>query len=428
MAISTSTGRDTAQRRTDLDWARIAAFALLILYHIGMYYVPEDWVVKSPHIVPWLQIPMDWSSPWRLLLLFIVSGAATRFMAGKFPPGALFASRSLRLLPPLIFATLVVIPPEFYVQAIERYGYGGGYPSFWADWLRGRSDLCGTDGCVFVPNWDYLWFVAYLWIYTALLLGGFALAPHLRAWLDARGRWLLAGPRLFLVPAGVLIAARLVLRHFWPETHNLIDDWYLHTVYFLCFLFGYLFATSDAVWDGFKGRRHLALGVAVVSYALYALYAWRYAGDGHPPMTARLLMVTDYGVDQWAWVAAALGYARRYLTDRDGPARRYLTEAIFPYYIVHQTAIVVVAHLLLPLRLSLAAEAAILVVATVASCAGTYEIARRVAWLRPWFGLKRSPVQAKPMRPPAATSAPIWPPYQHSLQPAAVRRPGRTMR
>jgi peptidoglycan/LPS O-acetylase OafA/YrhL len=30
-------------RRTDLDWIRIGAFALLILYHVGMFYVPSDW-------------------------------------------------------------------------------------------------------------------------------------------------------------------------------------------------------------------------------------------------------------------------------------------------------------------------------------------------------------------------------------------------
>ena len=31
-----------------LDGLRVAAFALLIPYHVGMYYVTWDWHVKSP--------------------------------------------------------------------------------------------------------------------------------------------------------------------------------------------------------------------------------------------------------------------------------------------------------------------------------------------------------------------------------------------
>ena len=37
------------QRRHDLDWVRVCAFGLLVLYHVGMYYVTWDWHVKSPH-------------------------------------------------------------------------------------------------------------------------------------------------------------------------------------------------------------------------------------------------------------------------------------------------------------------------------------------------------------------------------------------
>jgi len=34
-------------RRYDMDWLRIIAFGLLILYHCGMFYVTWDWHVKS---------------------------------------------------------------------------------------------------------------------------------------------------------------------------------------------------------------------------------------------------------------------------------------------------------------------------------------------------------------------------------------------
>jgi glucans biosynthesis protein C len=75
--------------------------------------------------------------------------------------------------------------------------------------------------------------------------------------------------------------------------------------------------------------------------------------------------------------------------NRDGPARRYLTDAIFPFYIVHQTVIVVYAHNLQMLKLPLAIEAPLLIATTISTCFISYEIVRRISWLRPLFGLKR---------------------------------------
>lgn len=71
------------QRRHDLDWVRILAFGLLVPYHVGMYYVTWDWHVNSPHASHALEPFMLMSSPWRLSLLFLVSGAATAFLLGK---------------------------------------------------------------------------------------------------------------------------------------------------------------------------------------------------------------------------------------------------------------------------------------------------------------------------------------------------------
>ena len=36
---------DPNVRRYDLDWLRIIAFGLLILYHVGMFYVTWGWHV-----------------------------------------------------------------------------------------------------------------------------------------------------------------------------------------------------------------------------------------------------------------------------------------------------------------------------------------------------------------------------------------------
>ena len=88
------------ERRVDLDWVRIGAFGLLILYHVGMFYVSWDWHIKSAQPVAALEPLMLVLNPWRLALLFLVSGVATRFMLRKTAAGALLRARSSRLLDP----------------------------------------------------------------------------------------------------------------------------------------------------------------------------------------------------------------------------------------------------------------------------------------------------------------------------------------
>ena len=84
--ISQSANSDRAgtERRIDLDWVRIAAFGLLIFYHVGMLYVSWGFHIKSAHRITALEPLMLVLNPWRLSLLFLVSGVATRFMLRKY--------------------------------------------------------------------------------------------------------------------------------------------------------------------------------------------------------------------------------------------------------------------------------------------------------------------------------------------------------
>ena len=71
----------------------------------------------------------------------------------------------------------------------------------------------------------------------------------------------------------------------------------------------------------------------------------------------------------------------------------WLTLGVFPFYIVHQTVIVVAGHHLARMGLNQALEAAIMIAITFGACLLSYETVRRVAVLRPLFGLK---FRAKP--------------------------------
>jgi glucans biosynthesis protein C len=85
--------------------------------------------------------------------------------------------------------------------------------------------------------------------------------------------------------------------------------------------------------------------------------------------------------------AAIFGFVRG-IAFTDSPSLRYLREAVFPVYILHQTIIIVLAHHAQPLDWRPAVEGPLLILATFALSFLGFEIVRRVRWLRPLFGLK----------------------------------------
>lgn len=375
-------------RRIDLDWIRIAAFGLLILYHVGMVFVPWYYHVKSTHLYTALEPFMLVLNPWRLCLLFFVAGTATRFMAVRISPGPLLRSRSVRLLLPLAFGMLVIVPPQPYWEVVSRGLFSGSFFDFYTErYFAFAAQFCSGGRCIVLPTWNHLWFIAYLWVYTlVLMLFALLLPGSLRRAEDGIAR-VLSGVWLLALPAIVLVLYRVFLFPRFPQTNGLLDDWYNHALYLSIFMLGFLIARSDPVWDAIVRSRWVSLGVAAVAFAGFIVVRASMPPGGSLPVPWQMFSRTAYGIYQWCCIVTILGFGRRWL-NRDSSVRRYLTDAIFPYYIVHQTTIVGVAFALRGAGLSVAAEATIIIAATIASCALSYEIVKRVAWLRPLFGLK----------------------------------------
>ncbi|AXA90256.1 acyltransferase family protein [Massilia sp. YMA4] len=376
----------SASRLYFLDWLRIIAFFLLILNHTGMYYVTWDWHVKSPHASDAIEPLMLLSSPWRMSLLFLISGAASGFLLAKLANGRFLRERSRRLLLPLLFGMLVIVPPQPFCEVIEKLGYAGSYPDFMRLYVTGYHGFCRGDDCLDLPTWNHLWFVAYLWAYTVLLalLATVAGAARL-ARAGERLAAVLTGWRALVLPAAYLALARVALKPYFEETHALVDDWYNHAVYLPLFLAGVLLARQARFWAALERLRWPALAVAAAGWALLiCLYSLPNAGQ--PDLALRIVAACVRSPFQWCAIVALCGFARRHL-NADGPARRYLTAAVFPVYIVHQTLIVGMAMLLKPLRIAPATEGAILVVLTCVFSFGIFEAVRRVPGVRALFGI-----------------------------------------
>ncbi|RXT53482.1 acyltransferase [Bosea sp. Tri-44] len=376
-----------AEHRLDLDWIRIGAFGLLILYHVGMLYVSWGFHVKSAHRLRELEPLMLLLNPWRMALLFLVSGAATRFMLGKYEIGTFARRRSARLLIPLAFGMLVVVPLQSWAEVVEKLGFSGSYLDFWfGHYLAFDQGFCrvenGRQNCIILPTWNHLWFVVYLFLYTMALAGLIALAPGLAARCERFLERALPGLLLLIGPALLLGLNRFLIFPAAPPTYIVVGDWYQHVLYGFCFLFGFLAARSQILAERTERLRWFAL---VLAAAAFLAMLWLRAQP--PGDLRRLAGPFIYGLDQWCWIVAILGFARRHLSRSDGPVRRYLVEAVFCWYIVHQTAIILAAHWLKPLALPAGQEASLVIAITALACAASYEIARRIGWLRPLFGI-----------------------------------------
>jgi peptidoglycan/LPS O-acetylase OafA/YrhL len=230
---------------------------------------------------------------------------------------------------------------------------------------------------------NHVWFVLYIAAYT--LVAVILLARP--RFLDRLGEMLersLVSWRMLVLPIVYLAIVRLLLFPWFGISNQLPVDWYNHAVSLAAFVFGFAVVGREGVWQALESQRRRALAVAAVALPVLILL---HVFKGTTVWDANLRHVV-YAIDQWAVITAVLGYGSRYLRRADGPALRYLTQAIFPCYLAHQTILVVVAFALKHQSLPGPLEAALLVGATLAGSLAVYEVVRRINPVRPLWGLK----------------------------------------
>ena len=377
-------------RRHDIDALRALAFGLLILYHLGMYYVAGwPWHLKSAHAAPWLQWPMLFVNIWRMDLVFLVSGIAFGFLArGAASPWRLIGRRAWRLLVPLLFGMYFVVAFQAYAEAVDKGAIAPGFLAFFQRYLSGgpwpKGAFAGSD---FGVTWNHLWYLPYLFTYSAVL-------ALIRPWMGRPAALFdrLRGWKLLLLPALPLMLYGLVLAPRFPATHDLLHDGYLHPLYFTVFLYGYWMGTDAALWAELARLRHVALALALALVA--AFFVLRAL-----PIDASWLQRALRALYLWSALAAILGYAHRHL-NRPWRWLPWANESIYPWYMLHQTLIIAGAVLLARWPLGPALEPALLLAITVGGCwLLTDGLIRRVRWLRPLFGLKLAEPRPAPKRP-----------------------------
>lgn len=374
------------KRRHDIDALRVIALGLLIIYHTLLVFEPIGWRVTSDHAGRWAILLAETMTPWRLEVIFAIGGIAAAFLLSSRSVSSFLSTRSQRLLIPFVFGVIVLVPPQIYVHLLHNGEVTSSYMDFWlsGSWFTFDHDIP-------MPDLAHVWFLPYLFLYSALL-----------AWLLAKQPGVLqrARARIERKPIWVIVAFAVawnaIVQTLPPPFPNLwkvlLGDIPAHLLYAPAFFVGFLIAGSERFWNGLTDARR-SLGLLALAAMLLNLTLLRFS-QVHPSVEANLVANISKGVFGGAMVFAVFAWGRWALCEPI-PGLAYATDAILPVYLLHQTVLVVVAYASGAIHWPVILAMPFLALTSFALPLLVYHLLiRNVSWLRFLFGLKAHPAKA----------------------------------
>jgi peptidoglycan/LPS O-acetylase OafA/YrhL len=344
------------ERRYDIDWMRVIAIGLLLIYHIAIAFQPWGLLIgfiQSDEPMPSLWIPMTMLNVWRIPLLFFVSGMGVFFAMRKRNILGLLKERTVRILIPFIFGFLA-ISPLHVVLIMDYYGQAPQY----------------------MPSAGHLWFLGNIFTYVLILSPLFYYLKKNDQGKLAVGIKKLFSNSLGLAIAIIIMVAEAVLVN--PNPFELYaETWHGFFIGLLAFLLGFLFVFSG------KGFWSMLLKWKWVFVILAsALYIFR--------LIEFDLVAPSYlmSIESCLWIFSAFAFALKCL-NKPSKTLTYLSQAAYPIYIIHIFMLYGACWLIFPLEIPVELQFVLVVLFTFTGCFALYELViRRVSLLRPLFGLK----------------------------------------
>ena len=389
----------TRKRAYYVDWLRVIAVLALFPFHTGQiynegvaFYIKES--VSVPLIMGINSFIYLWHMPLFMFLSGIGSYYALRFRSGK----EYLFERFKRLIIPLVFGTLVLIPPLTYLRmfgdpnsvwpggAADNAipGFDQSYFEYYPDFFNGIYPNGNAD-------WGHLWFLAYLFTFSLIALPIFLYIK------SEKGGWMIdwlkkivmkpAGIFLFFVPIALI---EVLLRRAYPNMQNLISDWANFLMFITVFIYGFILESDEQFGEAVDShwRAALAIGLLIVT-GLSVVFA-AHLNTGFNQDTYYFVEMILRGISIWFCMIGFLGFGRRYL-NRKGKFIQYASEAALPVYILHLPVLGMIGFYVIEFDLPLVIEyLAILVLSLIVSVL-VYEIAvKRFNFVRFFFGLKKT--------------------------------------
>ncbi|MGN7819226.1 acyltransferase family protein [Chitinophaga sp. 22536] len=395
----------TSSRQTYLDWLRIIAIAAVLFFHSAMPYVAYwEWHIKNNATSHVLLEMNDFLHRFRMPLLFFISGTVSYYMLQSRSGSGFLGLRFRRLFVPLLLGMLVIVPPQVYLERVTQ-GYQGNFWHFYAEMFRTGAYPKGNI------SWHHLWFICYLLVYDILCAPLFVWwsSPAGKKWLQKLNT-LATGKRIYLLIVPSVICHAFLAR-MYGETNDLVHDYAYFPYWLLYLVAGFVCIANPLLMDSLERNRRSSFAVAFVSIVAINYFRWNGLEPAHGWHGPAGWCYTALAVaSAWMWVFTAVGYGKRYL-NRKSRVLGYANEAVYPFYILHQTVIVILTYYLAPLHEDIGLKYIFTVVVTFMISMSIFHLfIRPYAPMRFLFGMK-----------PAARRQPVAEAVDNlSLQPQTV--------
>lgn len=346
----------STERRYDIDWLRVIAIGLLLIYHVAIGFQP--WgvfigFIQNSDPLESIWIPMSMLNVWRIPLLFFVSGMGVCFAIRRRNFKQLFIERSKRILLPFMFGMLAIAPLHTFL---------------WQDYYQQDME--------YFLNPSHLWFLANIFIYVVVLSPVFFYLKKnqggtLNIWLNK----VFSNPLGFAIILVPFIAEAMLVNPEGFEVYAMTGHGFWLGM--IAFLVGFCCVYSGpAFWQTAKKWKWLFLALALALYIVRLVFFE--------------LKSPNYllSIESNLWIFGVFGLGYTYLNK---PSKRltYLSQAAYPVYIIHMFFLYLGSYIFFGMELHVVLKFILTVLFTGLGCWLTYEYGiRRVRFLRPYFGLK----------------------------------------
>jgi peptidoglycan/LPS O-acetylase OafA/YrhL len=374
-------------RRYDLDWLRVLGILSVFVYHSTRFFNLEDWHVKNPFTYAWVEMPESFMEIWMMPLIFLISGASLFYALNKGGAGTFFKDKVLRLLVPLVVAMFTHASWQVYLERLTHGQFNGSYFAFLPHYFEGVYLGDGSPGN-FAFAGMHLWYLMILFVYSLIFY------PLFR-WWKGSGRGVLekignlcASPwTLWLVLALPIYFLDLFIDD-TPWAFGSGGWGFLYYIPFL--LYGFIIVSHERLQANIKRARWAYLLAGLI---LSAAFVFLGANASNPVIAPWENELSDplYFLSACTLLPAILGFAMQSLT-RDAPFLKYANEAVLPFYILHQTVLLLIGYVVVQWALPDLAKWAIIFVSSFIAILAIYEyLVRRVNILRFLFGMRTLP-------------------------------------
>jgi len=332
----------TEKRLSELDWLRVFLILGVFLHHSLMPFNGDDWHIMNNQSSKLLDDIMVYFEQFRLPILFFIAGVGSVILLQQVTNSQFLKDKVKRLFIPLMVGIFFIVPPQGYIENIEAFSsYWEAYPTLLAKFES-----------------NHLWFIEYLVVFSVLAI---PMNVFLTSELGIRLVNMIT--RLSKFPTGlfslamILIVMRVFLKFYFPSDGHGIENLSSSLYYLYFFLVGMVFVQREQVWRALASNRRCSLAWLIGSTLLF--YSYYFAPDLSQVLSIsirRSIWFALGGFLAWSALLTLIGYAKQYLIDTPDWLKK-CNELIYPFYILHQTVIIIVGYYLIALDISLTAKA-----------------------------------------------------------------------